>query len=207
MLHHKSKIFCDMDGVLVDFVSGASELINDYLQESKELGESANPRWSRVYRRILRDGYEDYQVSTEDDLRLPAIRNLMFQIIAQDPGGYFRDLGPCEDGVNQLWPFLTSSGRRVALLTAGIPGDPRELSAKSGKKKWAASHLNPSPSRVICVPAVTKREFAMEGGHPNILIDDKLRTIDQWNEDGGIGLLHITGRSDVTIQNLKKIGV
>ncbi len=207
MLHPKSKIFCDMDGVLVDFLGGASEQLNEFLRHTKENGYPESRKWAKAYKRIVRDGLTDFQVKSEEDLRIPAIRTLMFLLIAEDPGGYFKNLGPMDDGVNQLWPFLIAAKRKASLLTAGIPGDPQKMSAKDGKTEWSKQHLSPKPRRVIVVPAVTKRQFAIEGGYPNILIDDKLRTIEQWNEDGGIGLLHIPGRSDITIKNLKQLGL
>ena len=207
MLHHKSKIFCDMDGVLVDFLGGASSQLNEFLRHTKENGYPEGRKWAKAYRRIVRDRLTDFQIMSEEDLRIPAIRTLMFLLIAKNPGIYFRDLDPMDDGINQLWPFLVAAKRKASLLTAGVPGDPEKMSAKDGKTKWARLHLNPQPRRIIVVPAVTKRQFAIEGGYPNILIDDKLRTIEQWNEDGGLGLLHIPGRSDLTIQNLKKLGV
>jgi len=206
-MNPNTQIFCDMDGVLVDFLDGASQKMNAFLSRAQLNGSWMTPAEAKIYRKILRDHGPDVRISSEEDLRQPGLRNLMFMIIAKDPGEFFSQLGTLHDGTMELWPFINSTGHSVSLLTAGVPGNKGTQPADAGKRIWANRELRPNFSRFLCVPAVEKRQFAMEGGVPNILIDDKLRTIDQWNEDGGYGILHVTGRSDITIKNLKALGL
>ena len=42
---------------------------------------------------------------------------------------------------------------------------------------------------------------------PNILIDDREKNIWEWEAFGGIGLLHVTGDSARTIEELKQLGL
>ena len=198
-----------MDGVIVDFLSGAVSLINEWLEQAKDAPPSESKKLRVAYRRILRDVGPDFQASSEQDLRLPAIRNLMFLLIGRNPKKHFANLGVHEDGVNVLWPYLNSLGRVVSLLTAGIPDARSDVTgAELGKRIWAARNLQPQPYQLICTKAVLKREYAVSpDGTPNVIIDDKLRTIDQWNEDGGYGILHISGRSDLTVRKLEQLGL
>jgi len=49
-----------------------------------------------------------------------------------------------------------------------------------------------------------KQKFAMTDGKPNVLIDDYLKNITQWEAKGGIGVYHTeVGK---TIAELKRLG-
>ncbi len=87
-MNPNTQIYCDMDGVLVDFLSGACQLMNKWLDDAKD-NPPAYRKLAAVYRRVLRDVGPDYQVNTEDDLRIPALRNLMFLLIGRNPKQYF----------------------------------------------------------------------------------------------------------------------
>ncbi len=203
-MNKQPQIFCDMDGVLVDFLSTATRDINTFLDRTSKNPNLLNTKAARIYRKVLRDLGPDFRAESESDLQLKSIRNLSFFIIGRDPGEWFSKLEPLDDGVNVLWPYITSLGVQVSLLTAGVPSK-SGMPAEQGKKMWAHEHLSPSASRLICVPAVEKQLFAVEDGISNILIDDKPRTIEQWNNAGGIGVLHVSGRSDLTIKNIRAL--
>ena len=77
-LDANTQIFCDMDGVLVDFAVGAIELANsiisgvygaEFVQKSKSM------------RRALRDIEPGFKVQTSSDLDIPEVRSLMFAAI------------------------------------------------------------------------------------------------------------------------------
>jgi len=75
-----------------------------------------------------------------------------------------------------------------------------------GKTIWMRMHTNKlfggDRPKVIFRKAENKQEFAA----PNkILIDDRAKTIDQWNAKGGIGILHTS--ADNTIKQHKKLGI
>ena len=101
---------------------------------------------------------------------------------------------------------MNSTGRVVKLLTAGVPGKPEAPTSEEGKRMWAMQ-LDPSPQEVILKPAKQKAEHAVLDGVPNILIDDKVSTIQSWNDAGGIGIPHIPGGSSATIARLQELGL
>ena len=52
--------------------------------------------------------------------------------------------------------------------------------------------------------AVTKQQYAVTDGKPNILIDDYMKNIKEWENKGGIGVHHTDPRK--TISELKRLG-
>jgi len=196
-------IYCDMDGVLVDFEEGAVSMINDALTT----GEIPGKNGQKALRRLYREMGSTWRARSRADLDIKPVRNLMFALISQNPGEFFANLPALDDGVNQLWPYLISTNHPVSLLTAGVPGRPEASTADAGKKMWAMNNLVPSPDKVILRPAAEKSMFAVTDKVPNILIDDKVTTIQSWNEAGGIGILHIPGGSSQSIARLQKLGL
>ena len=131
----------------------------------------------------------------------------MFEAIALAPASAYSKMLALPDGVEQLWPFLNSTGHVVNLLSAPISnrwkGTP---TAGDGKRQWAEM-LSPPPADIIITPARQKAEYAIAGGVPNILIDDRASTVDAWNKAGGLAILHRPGDSAGTIRQLQELGL
>jgi len=202
-------IYCDMDGVLCHFEVGSVTNINAVLEAA-----SGDPEWTHsskrirsAVRRIHRDHGPDYRVELGQDLRADkGVKNLSYALVGVDPGSFFRNLPPHADGVNQLWPFLNSLGLTVNILSAPIDGVGPGGSAADGKRDWVEANLSPSPASVIITPAASKPFHAVDEstGKPNILVDDKASTIQSWNSQGGIGILHQPGNSAGSIAELRE---
>ena len=199
----ESVIYCDMDGVLVNFEVGAISLINSALDGEYALGRGADKALGKLHDVLG----EDWRAQTSADLRIKPVRNFMFAMIAENPGDFFGALPPLLDGANQLWPYLNSTGHIVKLLTAPVMGKPGMPTAGEGKEMWAMENLDPPPQEVILSPARQKVGSAVSAGISNILVDDKASTIQSWNDAGGIGILHIPGGSSATIARLQELGL
>tara|TARA_Y100000034_G_scaffold33377_1_gene40922 strand:+ start:169 stop:840 length:672 start_codon:yes stop_codon:yes gene_type:complete len=199
----ESVIYCDMDGVLVDFETGAVALINSTLDGEYVLGRGAD----KALRKLHTELGGDWRAQVGTDLRIKTVRNFMFAMISENPGDFFGALPPLTDGVNQLWPYLNSTGHTVKLLTAPVMGKTGMPTAGEGKEMWAMENLDPQPQEVILSPARQKVGSAISDGTPNVLVDDKVSTIQAWNDAGGIGILHTTGGSSATIARLQELGL
>jgi len=200
-------IFCDMDGVLVNFGAAIINLLNDLLDGGKLVGVSRSKGHFARMRNVQSKLGVDWRAKTRADLDIKPVRNFMFGAVGANPGPVFASMPPHQDAISALWPFLNSTGHTVVLLSAPITSRPGSImTAAEGKELWA-QQLKPSPSDIIITPAASKPQYAVTNGIKNILIDDKVSTVDAWNDRGGIGILHQPGNSSSTIDTLVKLGL
>jgi hypothetical protein len=106
-------------------------------------------------------------------------------------------------GGQELHGFLRSSGLCPTILSA-LPGPERIkalTNAKEGKIKWLRKELGPSyaETAILCY----RPEKALQSGVARILIDDNSENIREWEEAGGIGILH--KNSSRTIRCFSKV--
>ena len=210
-LSPESKIYCDMDGVLVNFADYTIGLVNKLIA-GKDIPWSAEQ--TRGYRKRLKRIHNrlgpDFRVTDEKQLKKePEIKSFMFGVIGTNPGEFYKRMSPYQDGINELWPALKATGRDVYILSAAVPA--RAEGAKTseeGKTEWVQEHgLDPVKTIVVQADreantAQKKAAYANLNGIPNILIDDKPENINDWTSAGGIGILHKPGGSAATIQQL-----
>ena len=107
---------------------------------------------------------------------------------------------------HRLWNYIKHFD--PFMLTA-VPRESRGPIAKRAwkdKTRWMKKHFKLSPDRMRIVLRKNKRKFAVDGRdkRPNVLIDDHLGNIREWESAHGIGVHHIDANS--TINQLKKIG-
>ena len=105
-----------------------------------------------------------------------------------------------------LWGYIKQF--QPFMLTA-VPRESRGPIAKRAwkdKTRWMKKNFRLSSDRMRIVLRKNKKNFAVDGRdrRPNILIDDHLGNIREWERAGGIGVHHISASS--TINDLKKIG-
>ena len=153
------EIYCDLDEVLVDFMSGANKAVGgEFARMDKE------KRWD----------------------------------IVNNTKGFWNDLG-WKPGCKRLYQFISRYDPHV--LSAYTARDP---SSKNGKLKWLKKNAKFTRSKVHLVLRSQKKDYAKTDGKPNVLIDDFIKNIKEWENAGGIGIHHTnTGK---TLAQLKKLG-
>ena len=88
-----------------------------------------------------------------------------------------------------------------SVLSAYTGHDP---TSKTGKMKWLKKNTKFKRGNIHLVLRSQKKDYATTDGKPNVLIDDYIKNIKEWEAKGGIGVHH----TDVskTISILKGLG-
>ena len=80
----------------------------------------------------------------------------------------------------------------------------RDPTSRTGKMKWLAKNTDFKRSKINLVMRSQKQRFATTDGKPNVLVDDYIKNIKEWESKGGIGVHHTNvGKS---IGELNRLG-
>lgn len=108
--------------------------------------------------------------------------------------GFFENLEFTEDGLT-LWEHCKSYNPVI------LTGLPRGGWAEPQKRAWVAKMLGEEVEVITCM-SKDKPKWSKEGC---ILVDDREKTQDPWNEEGGIFILHKSAAE--SIEALEALGV
>jgi len=109
----------------------------------------------------------------------------------------FRNLDPLPDAW-KLVDYCMNSGIHTEILTAA--GTVNRTLVVKDKIDWIRRYVHP---HWIVIPTFSGTQKAAFAHKKAVLVDDRQRNIDYWEEAGGIGILHKT--ADETIEQLDYI--
>ena len=156
----KPRIFLDMDGVLVDFVSaalachGAPDLLDNWPPGEWSVPQVLGISKEEFWRAIDAQGH----VFWANLCPYPWTRQLVDMVASLDPG----------------WTIATAPSRNPA--------------CPQGKISWMRSHLDEGNGRPFMRFMIGRDKHALAAPRC-ILVDDSDEKIDAFNEAGGIGIL------------------
>ena len=102
-------------------------------------------------------------------------------------------------GAKRLYSFIAKYDPHILSAASG-----RDVNVRPGKLKWLSKNTKIKRSNINIVKREDKQKFAMTDEKPNVLIDDYLKNITQWEAKGGIGVHHTeVGK---TLAELKRLG-
>ena len=191
------QIYCDMDGVLVDFEQGVVERLN------KDIKDPSIQTKEMMKLRDALKAAEETNVSMKDldkhfKPRTPlnkATREYMYRALWDDEE-FWANLTWMPGG-KELWAYIAQYEPDILTSPMG-PGSER------GKQIWIDNNLNPAPKEVFM--SRNKYEWATSDDSPNILIDDFTSNTIPWEDTGGVAILHTKeGGVTATIEKLKEI--
>ena len=190
------QIYCDMDGVLVDFEQGVVNQINKDLQMIRQMKDIKN--LVKIQRALDSLGRDEVVL---DDMRGKSatskpVRDYMYGRVGND-ADFWAHLPWMPNG-KELWDF-------IAPYEPFILTSPMQKGSEIGKAFWIDSNLSPAPEKVFM--SHEKYNWALdENGEPSILIDDWSKNIVPWAKKGGIAIQHVNANTSVTIETLRKMG-
>ncbi len=146
---------------------------------------------------VLCDFWSSAKRLTSEPIETWPLRKI-WEIIAQYPN-FWSDLEQLPQA-SELWDYVNS--RNGHILSSLAYTDPN---SRPGKLKWLKLNFQFSDSERIHLTdrRRDKQKFATTNGVANILIDDYRKNITEWEEAGGIGILHTN--VDETIERVEKI--
>jgi 5'(3')-deoxyribonucleotidase len=105
---------------------------------------------------------------------------------------------PWMPGAQRMWKLINKYNANILSAYSNRDGNSRK-----GKKSWLSKNAKPT-GKIHLVQRADKQKYATTDGKPNILIDDYLKNIKEWESAGGIGIHHTSPTN--TISQLKRNG-
>ena len=189
-------IYCDMDGVLVDFVKGALVKVNEAL---KSPPEGLEEEVKEVKEALGRDYVTAKDLAKYSPTNVKAASNLMYMLL-EDDEEFWANLPWMPEG-EKLWNFISS--HNPTILTAPMDKKGKKGSLR-GKERWIKKNLGLANIRGLVFEHKKFKHALGSDSQPNILIDDFMSKVGPWREHGGHGIHH-TGDATQTIEKLKEL--
>jgi len=166
-------IFLDMDGVLADFDKAAKANFNfdtSRLNMSRSLMTPADA--------LLKDQlYEQIEQLENFWLTLEPISDA--QVLFE----FFKDFNPV---------ILTA-----APSNKGIEAESFKRAARH-KREWIREHFPVPDTHFLCTTSSDKHLYMNHlNKKVNILVDDRLKNIDNWHTAGGLGIFHTSAQNSI----------
>ena len=102
-------------------------------------------------------------------------------------------------GAKRLWDFISKYDTEILSAYSG-----RDPSSRTGKLKWLSKNTKIKRGKINLVMRSDKQKYATTNGKPNVLIDDYIKNINEWEAKGGIGIHHTNVSK--SIAELKRLG-
>ena len=197
------QLFCDMDGVLVNFEGGVLEHMNQRLQELKDQPDHPDYKLARSAAKEL-GGWDvvinKWHIARSDQegslKRNYRTRDFMYRLV-EDDVDLWANLG-WEKGGKQLWNYIKDIPG-LEILSA-----PMAEGSKVGKKIWVERELGLPANKVNL--ADIKKSYGEWNGKQGLLIDDRDKYVNEFRTGGGIAIKHDPNNVDNTIKQLQQYG-
>ena len=192
------QLYCDMDGVLVDFVAGAMDLINEALDNPEKYQDI--PEYIALQRRLELEGREHIETI---DLEKPEYRGVkaeevmpearaMMKVLIHEAGADWWANLPWMPGGRELWRYIAAH-HDPQILTAPMGNCE---GCEEGKIQWVEQNLGLTVEKIV----LTDEKFVL--AENNVLIDDfEINTI-PWKNHGGLAIKHIA--TETTIAEIEE---
>lgn len=187
----KVQIFCDMDGVIVDFEGGVVDYINSDLKDKSRVPENMLKDYNALQDKLNQikktQKINIADLTKNSEKKITAVRNYMYTRVSDDHK-FWAELKWTLNGKN-LWNFIKNASPQVIILTAPMPGK----GCYTGKKEWVKKNLGPQYKVII------EEDKFLHSGNNKLLIDDTYSKIVPWKEKGGLIIHHKNIKDTISI--------
>jgi hypothetical protein len=192
------RIFCDMDGVLVDLIGGLEKELRKkrFVIQAKSTVERTKQEKALMSILSAAKSWDEIKKDPSTTQGQKQVLGAIEDTLGENEEFWASTLEPTPDA-HKLWGFISK-------YDPYILSHPWDGESKDGKEVWCNINLDPAPSRVLLPMDGDKEQYALnkETGAPNILIDDMRGYLDKWEEAGGVAIEHTTGNAGSTIDKL-----
>ncbi len=189
------QIYCDMDGVLVDFEAGTVNYINADLTTPSRVPEKFLKHFQNLQSK-LEDLGRDQEIEISDltrdpERRIQEVRRYMYRRL-EDDFEFWLSLPWTSDG-KDLWNYLSNLTPQIKILTAPMKGE----GCRAGKLAWVQKNLG---TKFEVILEEDKWKHASSNG---LLIDDTFQKVKDWSSKGGLVIHHISAHD--TLERLNEL--
>jgi hypothetical protein len=208
-LTQKYQVYCDMDGVLCDYMGSVLTVMNETVKKISDNVNLYKTKYNKFYksaRKAVAEQGGDLDNRSLGEVFLAEhvehkttrrqVRNFMYSCVFNNYE-FWRDMPWMADG-QELWEFIKP--HRPIVLSG-----PQGPNSKIGKKDWVCRELGLGRDKVILTQ--TKHEEAikqLKEGRIAILIDDLPKYVVPFRNAGGIAIHHSSAKE--SIAQLKELG-
>jgi len=209
-------IFFDMDGVLVDFAGKVAELINNTIDKNPDefYADSKSKRKAlKRLQKVLAEEGRTTPITSKELEQMTArkdagqertkmekrISDYLFSLISND-SQVWADMGILP-GAKEMVDLAQGLGN-VHVLTS-----PVDDASAEGKKEWLSHHF-PEIDNIIITGekgAALQNLGIIDAGGRAILIDDRTKYIDQFEQAGGEAIHHSADNTSSTVDFLRSL--
>lgn len=189
MFNKKTQIYCDMDGVIVDFESGAVDYINADLATPSRVPAGQVKLFHELQSK-LKSLERDQKITISDLTRNPEkkikeVRRYMYRRL-EDNFEFWRKLPWTKDG-RSLWRHLSTLDPQVKILTAPMQGE----GSRNGKIAWVQKNLGKQYEVIL------EEDKWKHAAINRILIDDTFEKVRDWSNNNGIVIHHVSAEDSL----------
>ena len=191
----KTQVYCDMDGVIVDFESGTVDYINADLATPSRVPANLVKLFQKLQGKLESLG-RDQEIEISDltrdpERRIQEVRRYMYRRL-EDDFEFWQNLPWTDDG-KSLWTYLSNLDPQVKILTAPMQGE----GSRNGKIAWVQKNLGKQYEVIL-----EEDKWKHAGSH-RLLIDDTFEKVKGWSDNNGIVIHHINAED--TLARLKEL--
>lgn len=175
----KIALYLDMDGVFCGFEQKIKTIFPDF--------------------DVLNRKYHDELKSPQEK----AVFYKMIKTVASHPN-FWSDL-PWEPGGKELYKFIKQNKYKfsaISFLTSPLVSDPNCV---NGKQEWVMKQFKAVPLTGFIADSKKWNYVGYYAAENQVLIDDRKKNIDLWEQNGGIGILHSSSNVQATIRKLNSL--